>query len=153
MRRMRMSHIGIRVRDFARSLRFYHDALGFRFVGEERIAAEAAGNLYGAPGEVRSAWLEREGVRIQLLELPGIPGDRPSDSARETPSASPFAEFGPTHLALRVADLDASLRALAALEVTVLSPSPIAIRELDARSAFVADPDGAWIELSERPGD
>jgi catechol 2,3-dioxygenase-like lactoylglutathione lyase family enzyme len=150
---MRMSHVGIRVRDFARALRFYHDALGFRFVGEERIPEQAAVALFGAHASVRSAWLEREGVRIQLLELPQLPGAAPADAAAAPAPPSPFVRFGPTHLALRVADLDVSLRELRALAVPVLTATPIAIRELRARSAFVADPDGSWIELTERPGD
>lgn len=141
MRRMRMSHIWIRVSDWARSLRFYHDALGFRFVAEERLPAGFAERLYGArAGNVRVGWLEREGVRIQLLELPA-------------PARGADAGPGSTHLALRVADLDGALRELAARGVPVLEHTRSECEERHARSIFVADPDGAWIELTEQPGD
>ncbi len=152
---MRMSHIGIRVSDWARSLRFYHDALGFRFVGEDRLGAESAAPLFGAASPVRVGWLEREGVRIQLLELPAA-GPAPGgarESALPGSAPSPFDRFGPTHLALRVADLDAVLRELGAQGVPVLEQTRSARPELRARSVFVTDPDGAWIELAEQPGD
>lgn len=149
-----MSHVGIRVSDWARSLRFYHDALGFRFVGEERIPEELARRFYGAEGSVRVAWLEREGVRIQLLELPGCGPQRPPGALAAARSpASPFAHFGPTHLALRVSDLDAALRELAERGVPVLEQTRAARPEQRSRSVFVADPDGAWLELAEQPGD
>lgn len=149
-----MSHVGIRVSDWVRSLRFYHDALGFRFVGEERVPEALARRLYGAQGSVRVAWLEREGVRIQLLELPepGLPAT-PAGEGPAAAAASPFAHFGPTHLALRVSDLDAVLDELAARGVPVLESTRAARPEQRSRSVFVADPDGAWLELAEQPGD
>jgi catechol 2,3-dioxygenase-like lactoylglutathione lyase family enzyme len=136
---MRMSHVAIRVSDWVRSLRFYHDALGFRFVGEERLPADFAERLYGpGAGEVRVGWLEREGVRIQLLELP-----EPASLLRP----------GPVHLALRVADLDQALQALEKHGVRPLEDTRAECRARGARSLFVADPDGARIELTEQPGD
>ena len=62
MTRWRMSHVCIAVSELDRSLRFYHDALGFRFVDAYDVSAR---NLPGVRSfsndEVRMALLEREG--------------------------------------------------------------------------------------------
>ena len=98
---MRMSHIGICVSDWKRSLRFYHDVLGFRYVHELEVKGEPSDTLLRLEGvALRAIYLEREGVRIELLhyDAPGCTGDG---------EPRPMNQLGLTHLSLRVDDLDA----------------------------------------------
>lgn len=146
MARLRMSHIGICVSDWKRSLHFYHDLLGFRFVHELRIAGEAVDTLLRLQGvDLRALYLEREGVTIELLhyEAPGCEGD-------DKPRAMNCP--GLTHLSLRVDDLDAALAELRRGGARVLDETRVDNPELGARAVFVADPDGTLVELVQQPG-
>ena len=101
---MRMSHIGICVSDWKRSLRFYHDVLGFRYVHELEVKGEPSDTLLGLEGvALRAIYLEREGVRIELLHY-----DAPACTGDGEPRA--MNQLGLTHLSLRVDDLDACWR-------------------------------------------
>jgi len=144
---MRMSHVGICVSDWKRSLRFYHDVLGFRYVHELEVKGEPGSTLLRLPDvELRAVYLEREGVRIELLYYgsPGHTGD-------ETPR--PMNRLGLTHLSLRVDDLDATLAELEAAGVNVLADTRIEIAQAGVKAVFVTDPDGTLIELVQQPGD
>ena len=144
---LRMSHIGICVSDWKRSLRFYQDVLGFRYVHELEVKGEPSDTLLQLKGvDLRVVYLEREGVRIELLHFasPGHTGDAtPRDLNR----------LGLTHLSLRVDDLDAMLAELREAGVNVLSHTQIEIPEAEARAVFITDPDGTLIELVQQPGD
>lgn len=147
MPRLRMSHIGICVSDWKRSLRFYQDVLGFRYVHELEVKGEPSETLLQLKDvELRAVYLEREGVRIELLHY-ASPGHEPA----ATPRA--LNRLGLTHLSLRVDDLDAVLAELAEAGVDVLSHTRIEIPEARARAIFIADPDGLPIELVQQPGD
>lgn len=144
---MRMSHVGICVSDRVRSLRFYHDVLGFRYVGEVDVAAEAAGRLMRLKDvELRAVYLEREGVRIALLcfASPGAVGDG---------SKRPMNGLGLTHLALRVADLGRTVEGFAAAGVEVLEDTRIGAPDDVVQAVMIADPDGTLIALEQQPGD
>jgi catechol 2,3-dioxygenase-like lactoylglutathione lyase family enzyme len=95
---------------------------------------------------LRAVYLEREGVRIELLhyDSPGCTGD-----------GGPRAmnALGLTHLSLRVDDLDALLAKLAADGVRVLGETRIEIPRAHTKAVFVTDPDGTRIELVQQPGD
>ena len=144
---MRISHIGICVSDWKRSLQFYHDVLGFRFVSELEVKGPLAERLLRLEAvELRAAYLEREGVRIELLHYasPGCVGD-----------GSPRAmnALGLTHLSMRVEDMDATLSAMRERGADVLEETTIDNPELGARAVFVTDPDGTLIELVQARGD
>lgn len=144
---LRISHLGLCVADLEPSLRFYRDGLGFREVGALDAAGEPSATLLELPGvSLRARWLERDGVRLELLHYarPGAVGDaRPR----------PMNALGFTHLSLHVADLDRVARRLAELGGTLLAHTRVANARLGARAVFVADPDGARIELVEAAGD
>jgi lactoylglutathione lyase len=145
--RLRFGHIGICVSDWERSLRFYHDVLGFRFVGEARAKGPESERLLRlAPLELHASTLEREGVRIELQHFasPGARGDG-------TPGA--LNQLGLTHLSLRVEDLEALLAELRRRGVRILEETRTDLPARGARAAFIADPDGTLIELVEQPGD
>ncbi len=147
MPRLRMSHIGICVSDWKRSLRFYHDVLGFRYVHELEVKGEPSDTLLQLNHvDLRAVYLEREGVRIELLHYasPGHTGDA---TPRE------LNRLGLTHLSLRVDSLDAVLAELREAGVNVLSHTQIEIPEAEARAVFITDPDGTLIELVQQPGD
>jgi glyoxylase I family protein len=143
----RLSHIGICVADLERALRFYRDALGFRAVSELEVAGEPSDTLLRLTDvKLRARYLERDGVRIELLHY-ASPPRKPAPRPRE------MNDLGLTHLSFRVADLDATLAALRAAGATVLEETIIRIPGFEAAAAFVTDPDGTLIELVQAPGD
>ena len=147
MARLRMSHIGICVSDWKRSLRFYHDLLGFRYVNELEMSGEPSATLLQLPDVAfRAIYLEREGVRIELLHY-----DEPGHRGDGAPRA--MNALGLTHLSLRVDDLDALLSELADAGVPILRETRIDVEEVKTHAVFVTDPDGTRIELVQQPGD
>ena len=143
----RLTHIGICVGDLERSVHFYRDLLGFRYLSELRIAGEPAATLLQlANVDLHAKYLERDGTRIELLHYaaPGITG-----------SAEPRAmnQRGLTHLSMRVTDLAALLDQLRGAGVRVLDQSHIDIPAFEAAAVFITDPDGTLIELVQSPGD
>jgi catechol 2,3-dioxygenase-like lactoylglutathione lyase family enzyme len=143
---MRFSQVGICVSDWRRSLRFYHDVLGFRYVHELELKGEPSDTLLRLEGvALRAIYLEREGVRIELLHFdsPGCTGDG---------EPRPMNRLGLTHLALRVDDLDRMLGELAGAGVRVLRETRIEVPHARTKAVFITDPDGTLIELVQQPG-
>jgi catechol 2,3-dioxygenase-like lactoylglutathione lyase family enzyme len=146
MPRLRASHVGICVSDWKRSLRFYHDVLGFRYVDELEFRGEPIDTLLRLDGvELRAVLLEREGVRIELRHYRS-----PGHVGGGTPR--PMNELGMSHLSMHVDDLDALLAELARAEVEILSATRVDEPEAGTRAIFIADPDGTLIELAQRAG-
>lgn len=147
MAQFRAGHIGICVSDWRRSLHFYRDVLGFRYLRELEVSGEFASRLLQLENvELRAVYLEREGMRIELLhyEQPGpVPGATPR----------PMNQLGLTHLSLRVDDLDGVVRELREAGVEVRADTRIEIPAAHTKAVFISDPDGALIELLEQPGD
>ncbi len=144
----RVSHVGICVSDPERSLVFYRDLLGFRPVSELALSGEPSATLLRLPGvDFRAIYLERDGVRIELLHFnaPQSPDGGGAPRAMNRP--------GFTHLSLRVMDLDALVERLESAGAQVLRRTRIEIPEAKTRALFVTDPDGTLIELVEAPGD
>ncbi len=157
-----MSHIAICVSDWERSIRFYHDQLGFRFADEFELTGSYAEGLYGVKGvAIRAAYLEREGVRIELREFTA-PKRTISSASRQEGFARDvsFDRPGLFHLSLRVDDLDAALAEFAAARVEILeshradaTPGELGRDSPARRAAFICDPDGTPIELVAALGD
>jgi glyoxylase I family protein len=144
---VRLTHIGICVSDWERSLRFYRDVLGFKYLSELQVAGEPSNTLLQLNDvALRAIYLERDGTRIELLHYasPGHCGDG---------SPRPMNQLGLTHLSLRVDDLDATLDSLKTAGARVLAPTRIDIPAFEAAAVFVVDPDGTLIELVQAPGD
>ena len=123
---MPFEYTGIRVRDLERSVRFYTEGLGFRRGPAGRM--EAGGQW--------QELLDPETGRV--LELNYYPGGPPYREGDEL-----------DHLGFRVDALDRTIDRLVALGARLRIP---AFAEGTDRLAFLADPDGVWIELYERPG-
>jgi catechol 2,3-dioxygenase-like lactoylglutathione lyase family enzyme len=121
---MPLEYTGIRVRDLARSVRFYTEGLGLKAGSQGRMAAGGV-------------WQElRDPTTGAVLELNFYPGEPPYREGDEL-----------DHLGFRVEDLDAALARLVALGARVRIP-PFA--DGNERLAFLSDPDGVWVEIYER---
>jgi catechol 2,3-dioxygenase-like lactoylglutathione lyase family enzyme len=121
---MPLEYTGIRVRDLARSIRFYTEGLGLTLGPTGRMAAGGT-------------WQElQDPVTRAVLELNYYPGEPPYREGDEL-----------DHLGFRVNDLDGALARLVGLGARVRIPP---FTEGNDRLAFVSDPDGVWVELYER---
>lgn len=143
----RLTHLGICVSDLEPALGFWRDALGFREVGTLDVEGSEAATLLELPGvELRAVYLERDGVRIELLHYPA-----PGHAGSAEPRA--MNALGLTHLSFRVQDLDATLAALERAGGHVLAQTRTNNPKFRAAAVFVTDPDGTRVELVQAPGD
>jgi lactoylglutathione lyase len=142
-----LTHLGISVSDLERSGRFYQDVLGFEPVTRLAIDGWPTSQLMELDEvELRCLFLERDGVRIELMyhQVPGPVGDG---------GVAPWNRRGLAHLALRVDDLDATLDAVVAAGGRILDATRIENPDFQARVCCALDPDGVRLELIEREGD
>jgi catechol 2,3-dioxygenase-like lactoylglutathione lyase family enzyme len=141
----RFSHVGLCVANLARSQRFYVDGLGFREASRLEVSGAPSDTLLELEGaQLEAVYLVRDGFCLELLHYrePGAVGD----AARR-----PMNALGLTHLSLRVGDVDAVARSLAAFGARVLDATRVENPELGATAIFVLDPDGTRIELVQAP--
>lgn len=142
----RIHHISYTVSDLDRSISFYRDVLGFKFVHEvERRDLPAYDVLMGHKNiVVRVAAFELPGVKLTIELMQFI---HPKPIAR----AQDFSYVATSHVAYLVDDLDAEYRRLKALGCDSLS-APTEIHR-DGRyvgkAVFLKDPDGILIEPME----
>ncbi|MEE2677209.1 MAG: VOC family protein [Myxococcota bacterium] len=142
-----LMHFGVCVRDLERSLRFYRDGLGFAEAGGLEVSGEPTATLIGIPEvELHAVYLERDGMRIELLHYPK-PGTVGGADVR------PMNQPGLTHFAVRVDRLDEALARLVPLGGVVLEHTRVRAEEFDAEVVYVTDPDGTRIELVQTPHD
>ena len=143
----RLTHLGICVSDLERALHFWRDALGFRELGTLDVEGSEAATLLELPDvELRAVYLERDGMRIELLHYP-----TPGHAGGGEPRA--MNALGLTHLSFRVQDLDATLAALERAGGRVLKQTRTDSPRFGAAAVFVSDPDGTRVELVQAPGD
>jgi lactoylglutathione lyase len=121
-------HTCYRILEIDRSVGFY-EKLGFEELRRLPIRDEAVNVFMGLPGD---------GARLELTW----------NKDREEPYE---IGTGYGHIALTVADLDATLEGLAADGIEPERP-PYTVSEGGSRLCFVQDPDGYRIELIERRG-
>jgi len=144
---LRLSHIGICVRDPERSRRFYEEALGFEVEAELEVAGEPSDTLLSLAGtRLHAVYLKRDGTRIELLHFEA-PGAAPGDSPR------PMNRPGLTHLSFRVRDVAACLARALACGGKPIEGARIDIPGGGVHAAFLMDPDGTRIELFRSQGD
>ena len=142
-----LMHFGVCVRDLERSIRFYRDALGFTEAGRLEIEGEPTATMLGLPElELHAIYLDRDGFRIELLHYP-TPGTVGPAEAR------PMNQPGLTHMALRVDDLDATIRDVEAHGGRVIESSRVYNPSFEASLVYATDPDGTRLELVQVPKD
>ncbi len=123
---MKFIYTGIEVADLERAIAFYRDELGMKLEGRYPIEE--------TEGIVAILTSEEDG---QVLELNWYPEGRFKGKP------------GLDHLAFDVPDADEAFETLTAKGYeSALSP----FDEGSYRLAYVKDPDGNWIELSEKRG-
>ena len=141
------AHFGICVADPERSMRFYCDLLGFRPVTKLMVNDAGSAQLVElADMDLHSYFIEREGVRIELLHFVS-PGHEPGSSPR------PMNRQGLTHIAMRVEGLGEMLEAIESDGCEIMRKTHICSPEAGVQVVFVLDPDGVRVELIELPGD
>jgi len=141
----RCSHLGLCVTDLDRSIRFYCDGLGFERAERYDLddgMLEGLGRALEVSGSValRSQMITNGDLKIELLHFR-------EPNATGTPSAM-RNQIGFTHLSFFVDDVDAAAARLAQLGGRVLDATRA---QLGYEVVFIADPDGARVELMARP--
>lgn len=126
----RVDHIGIRVRDLDRALRFYH-VLGFSL-------------LHRAVGDDVAIIRNADNVELNLI-FNANAGEPEINVLMDTPDKYP----GYTHMALRVASIPTTIAALKANDIAI-TQGPVSFDDSGQVSVFVRDPDRNAIELRGR---
>src|SRR5262245_41128695 len=141
----RCSHLGLCVADLDRSLRFYCDGLGFERAEVYDLddgMLDGLGRALEIDGSVqlRSQMITNGDLKIELLHFRAPVATGTASAARN--------QTGFTHLSFFVDDVDATAARLAGLGGRVLNQTRA---RLGYEVVFVADPDGARVELMGRP--
>ncbi len=147
MRAQGIDHVSVSVSDIDRSLEFYHGLLGVPLLGRgEDDGPPLAPEMGGARSRFRYADLDiGRGQVLELLQwlVPAATGRR-----------APVHEPGSGHVGLRVDNLDEALHVLASAGVHAQF-EPVRLEGpgwwAGARVVYIADPDGATVELVEWP--
>ena len=141
------SHIGICVSDLDRSLRFYCDGLGFVAAESFTIGNDFARLMDLEGVDLRSQYIRREGLSIELLSFVSPP--TLGEAIRR-----PVNQLGLTHLSFRVDDVDAVAADIASLGGAVHDETRTTF-ELGGGQVmdfvYCTDPDGTRIELMNLP--
>ena len=142
-------HGGITVRDMEASLGFYRDGLELEMEFDRILDAPYLKEVLGLQFDfIRAVYFRLPGGGfVELLEYHGI---------EQLSAASRPCDFGGGHLALYVDDVQAVYDRLTGLgyrarheTITSIDAGPNA----GAKSAYVADPDGYYIELFQKKPD
>jgi catechol 2,3-dioxygenase-like lactoylglutathione lyase family enzyme len=135
---LQLDHVGLSVADLEAQAEWYSRALGL--VQLEPGGIPAVGLRVVFLVEPDEKW---------AIELLNRPGSQPRPRASSAPEHVLSQGYG--HLCLRVDDVDATYdRVIAAGATPIMPPgeSPVS----GVRMAFVADPEGNFIEMLDRPG-
>lgn len=130
----RLDHVGIRVRDFARTVSFYQQ-FGFDIIRDDRHKHVVV---------LRNA----AGAELNLLDSADTPTDV-SVASNNVLMDQTLRYPGYTHIALQVADINDTLRDVAAADIRV-TEGPVTFGD-GKTSIFFRDPDRNVIELTQLP--
>jgi lactoylglutathione lyase len=125
---MRFTHVATRTRDLDAAIAFY-EALGLEHSRTRKLEKNQA----------TLAFMTRPGDDFSIELVYNWGKDEPYEGG---------ARFG--HFAFDVEDLDAAYAELLAAGAAAVGRPPKDLEGSGPRIAFVADPDGNWIELIER---
>ena len=135
-----IAHLGIPVSDIDQSLQFYHEALGLEIISIREVSGERiSAGVQVSEAQIKIALLEAGNARLELLQYlhpVGVPFDRQNN------------DVGATHIALNVADLQATYDQLQALGVPC-NTQPFPSSYPEGWGWFYArDPDGITVEFN-----
>lgn len=143
----RVTHVGICVTDLERSIRFYRDLLGFEYLSRIHVAGEPSDTLLQLRNvDLHAAYLERDGLRIELLYYA-------SPERRGPQAARAMNDLGLTHISIRVSEVKQWVEKLRAEGVRIVEETWVDIPAFAAAAVMILDPDGQRIELVQAPGD
>jgi catechol 2,3-dioxygenase-like lactoylglutathione lyase family enzyme len=129
-----MQHLGLPVTNLERSQAFY---------GELGFVTVLRADLPGLPDPIRVAMLEKDGLTIELYQLPGAEHDE---------IASRY-DGHIDHIALNVEDVEAALAELAAAGLEILekdAPVFLPFWSHGVRFFTVRGPDGEKVEFNQK---
>lgn len=131
-----VNHVGMCVRDLARSRRFYETVLGFEHWRDLTVPDAVVSKLIQVPEPVgvRTAYLRRDGVVLELMEFTAA-------GAVEPDPERVMNEIGLTHLSVSVADIDATAALAEQHGGRVLAQTHV------GAAVMIRDPDGQLLEL------
>nr|WP_274636200.1 VOC family protein [Microbacterium bovistercoris] len=133
-----LDHVGLSVADLDAQAEWYSRALGLEQLEPGGIPAVGLRVVFLVDPDRRWA--------LELLNRPGS-----QHPARSTSAPEHVLTQGYGHICLRVDDVDAMYERLIAAGAAPIQPpgdSPVS----GVRMAFVADPEGNFIEMLDRPG-
>lgn len=133
-----LDHVGLSVADLDAQAEWYSRALGLEQLEPGGIPAVGLKVVFLVHPEHKWA-----------IELLNRPGSQPKPRATSAPEHVLTQGYG--HICLRVDDVDATYEKLISAGATsIMAPgeSPVS----GVRMAFVADPEGNFIEMLDRPG-
>jgi lactoylglutathione lyase/glyoxylase I family protein len=128
------NHIGLRVPDYAAAIKWYTEKLDFRIIHEWPYADEKL--AYLAPANDNNFWLEI------------LAGGELKPQIKYTDLGQSLKEAGYHHICLHVTNMDKTLAALKERGVNTIG-EPFYLEAITRKLAFIADPWGNLIELSE----
>jgi catechol 2,3-dioxygenase-like lactoylglutathione lyase family enzyme len=142
--------VGMTVSDLDRSVRFYHDVLTFKKVGEAEIAGETLEHVEGVFGaRVRTARMRLGGETLELTEYLAPRG-------KPIPVESRSNDRWFQHVAIIVRDMDQAYARLREHRVQHASSGPQTLPEWNRNAAgiqafYFKDPDGHALEVLAFP--
>jgi len=144
-----VDHVGLTVSDLDRALEFWQGALGLHLHGRARYTDPDLAALLGLDEvELEIADLQTaDGRIVELIEY-----RRPRGRSLQARSY----DHGGGHVALAVDDLEAVVAQVRASPGQVISHRPVTLHDPGglwdgAICCYVRDPDGALVELVQRP--
>lgn len=148
---MGILHGGVTVSDMDASLAFYRDGLGLP------LEVDA---IRDTPYLRETLALPFSAIRYVLLSIPGAPGSFVElleyRGIERMPAAARPCDPGSGHLCLRVRNASAAHARMVGLGYRARSAGPVDVDSgvnAGGRIVYLADPDGYWIELLERPAE
>lgn len=146
---MRIDHVGVTVSDLERSLEFYCGILGMRLLSRSRLDSPDDAALHGVDSvDLSIADLDSgDGQVLELIQYHAPEGGR---VGRRNWDA------GSIHIALTVDDLESTQRRAREAGADVISRRALVISDPGGSwdgvtCLYIRDPDGALLELVQRP--
>ena len=139
----RLDHVGLAVADLGAAAAWYCDVFG--------LVPELSLRIDAIDLSIEMLIHPEFGYRVELLHRPGTGAGGAGGAGKPANPAEAARREGFGHVAFDVADLDGAFDRAVARGARAVMP-PCAAPEPGVQMAFVADPEGNFIELLHRPG-